>query len=335
MILKRFLLIFICLLLGLPFSVLASSFNVVLVTDICGLRDNGLNDSCWLGIQRAAKELGLKAKVIQSFKQDDYFLNLYGGASDGDIVVAVGFLMSEALLKAASLCPEKLFLLVDGKVDSRNVKSLLFKEEEIGFLAGLLASAVTKSNRVGYVGGVEASRNDKFLIGYRAGVKVYSHLLDKNIDVMEAYVGTFNDPDRGREIGKSLFSQGVDVVFQVAGQSGLGLLDVAKGEEGKLWIIGMDLDKALLSRDNVLTSIVRRVDLATYLAIIRLVKGNHDDKVYYMGLREGVLSIEETPALKKLLSSEVLSLIEGIKGKVLEGKIVVPSSREELINFSF
>lgn len=329
--LKGFLIAFICLLLALPLSALASSFDLVMVTDMCGLGDNGFNDGCWLGIQRAAKELGLKVKAIQSFRQDDYFLNLYNGASEGDIVVAVGFLMSDAVRRAASLCPEKEFLLIDGKVDLANVKSVLFKDEEIGFVAGLLASVVTKSNKVGYVGGVEALRNDKFLIGYKAGVKICSRLLKKSIDVLEAYVGTFNDPDKGKGVGKYLFTQGVDVIFQVAGQSGLGILEAARGE--KFWVIGVDLDRTFLSMGNVLASIVRRVDLATYLAIIRLVKGGVNDKVFYMGLREGVLRIEETPVFRRVLSPEAISLVERVKKELLDRGIGVPSSVEELFDF--
>ncbi|MCS7232591.1 MAG: BMP family ABC transporter substrate-binding protein [Synergistetes bacterium] len=328
----RFLVFFLCFLYISPFSALASSFDIVLVTDICGLGDNGLNDRCWLGIQQAARELGLKAKVVQSFKQDDYFLNLYESASEGNIIVTAGFLMSDPLLKVASLCPGKKFLLIDGEVESANVKSILFKDEEIGFLAGLLASAITKVNKVGYLGGVKASRNDKFLIGYKAGIKIYSKLVGKDVEVLESYVGTFNDPEKGKEAGKFLFGQGVDVIFQVAGKSGLGILEVAKEREKEFFVIGVDLDRGLVNTNSNVLNIVRRVDLATYLAIISLAKVGFNSEVCYMGLREGVFSVEGIPALKRVIPQEILSLIENIKEKLIAGKILVPSTMEELLN---
>ncbi|MBC7331633.1 MAG: BMP family ABC transporter substrate-binding protein [Synergistetes bacterium] len=319
------------LLVGFTSFVEASSPSLVFIADVGGIGDGGINDACWLGVQRAAKEFNLKAKVVQMLNREDCLLSFYQNTQENDLVLGVGFLMEEVFLKASSLYPDRRFILIDGRVEANNILSVLFKDEEVGFLAGLLASAVTKTGRVAYVGGIGEVKSDRYLIGYKAGVKVYSTLSKKDVKVVETYVGTFNSPEKGKGTALSLFDQGIDVIFQVAGQSGLGVLEAAK-EKGKgFFVIGVDLDKSLLSGDNLLANIVRRIDLVAYLAIISLVKEEAMQRVLHVGLREGV--IEAEGAFEGRLSQREIELIDKVKRMVIDGKLVVPSSMEEFASF--
>ncbi len=311
----------------------AESFNVLFVTDVGGLGDGNLNDGCWLGVQRAAKEFNIKAKVIQSFRQEDYLANISDGAKQGDIVMVAGLLMSDVVAKAALMYPKSQFVLIDALIDAPNVKCVLFKEEEGGFWAGLVAAAVTGSGKVGYVVGMKTSQAMRFVFGYEAGVRGYSILKGKDVKVLGAYVGTLNDAGKGKEVSLSLFNQGVDVVFQIAGRSGSGVIEAAKERGGRSFVIGVDLDPELMGSGNVLASISRKVDVAAYLSLKDIFNGGFKGGVSRLGLREGGFDLVETKILRGFLSQEDLDLIERLKGLVIDGVLVVPSSEEELAKF--
>lgn len=331
---REVLYIFVFILLFLTFDAYAQSMRIVLVTDIGGLGDGSFNDSCWFGIQRVVKEFKLEAKVLQSFKQEEYLQNLSKGMGEDALVVTVGLPMADAVAKVAVMHPKGRFVLVDGVVNAPNVKCILFKEEEGSFLAGLIAGAVTKSGKVGYIGGMETPYMVRFISGYKAGVKTYSSISHKDIKILGTYVRTLNDPAKGKEVALSLFDQGVDVVFQVAGRSGYGVVEAAKERKEGAFVIGVDLDEELLSSDRVLTSVLKKVDVAIYLSLKDIICEGFSGGVYQVGLREGCLSFAETEVLKRNLSQEAFDFIDRVRKMVIEGAFIVPNSEEELVKFT-
>lgn len=187
---KRFLAVaLLALLLTFGFS-----FKAIMVTDTGGLGDKSFNDGTWAGVQRAAKELGVEAKVIMSQEQSDYIPNLTKAAEevskekDGGIVFAVGFMMQDALEKVAKQYPSVYFAGIDiefGK-ELPNVINFLFKEQESAFLVGYVAAAMTRTGKVGFIGGIPIPPVERFRYGYEAGIKAYQDLHGKKLRLLKA-----------------------------------------------------------------------------------------------------------------------------------------------------
>ncbi len=330
---KKGWLILLCLVLGFTAVAVSAPIKVVLVTDIGGLGDKAFNDGCWLGVQKAVKDFGVKAKVIQSYEQEDYVPNITNAAEHGDVVMAAGFLMTDAMAKVAPMYPKKYFIIVDTVVKAPNVASFLFKEQEGAFLAGMLAAAVTKKGIVGYVGGMKIPPVIRFAVGYEAGVRTYCAITGKKVKVIGSYTGTFNDAAKGKAAAMSLFGQGADIVFHIAGQTGLGVIEAAKEKGEGYFAIGVDLNQDAIAPGRVLTSVLKRVDVAAYLGIKMVVEGKFKGGIYELGLKENGVGLTDMKYTRKYIPKKVLALIEKAKKAIIEGKLVVPSNEDELKKF--
>src|SRR3954467_9228496 len=238
--------------------------KVGLVTDIGGLNDRSFNHLAYVGLQRAQKELGIQGRVLTSKSAADYVPNLTTLAQQNyDLIIPVGFLMADATTAVAKQVPNEKFSIVDFPAEGlkgkpKNVEGLLFKEQEAGYLAGYLAGLYAKDNNIktiSSVGGQKIPPVDHYIAGYQAGAKA----ADPGIKTLNGYSQDFVDQAKCKEIALNQIAQGSGVVFQVAGQCGLGALDAAK-EKGKQGI-GVDADQAYLG-SNVLTSAIKKVDVA-------------------------------------------------------------------------
>jgi basic membrane protein A len=248
------------------------------VTDIGGINDRSFNALANAGIKRAADELGIEERVLISKQQGDYIPNLTTLAQQQfDLIVPVGFLMADATNTVATKVPNANFAIVDfsaaGLKDKpQNVQGLLFKEQEAGYLAGYLAGLWAKDNDakvVSTVGGQKIPPVDHYIAGFQAGAKkAYP-----GIQTLNGYSQDFVDQAKCKEIALDQISKGSKVVFQVAGGCGLGALDAAKekGVQG----IGVDADQAYLG-EHVLTSALKKVDVAVYNAIKRAQDGTFE-----------------------------------------------------------
>src|SRR3954452_23330048 len=243
--------------------------KVGLVTDIGGLNDRSFNHLAYVGLQRAQKELGIKGRVLTSKSAADYVPNLTTLAQQQyDLIIPVGFLMADATAAVAKQVPNGKFSIVDFpaaalKGKPTNVEGLLFKEQEAGYLAGYLAGLYAKDNNikvVSSVGGQKIPPVDHYIAGYQAGAKA----ADPGIQTLNAYSQDFVAQDKCKEIALNQIAKGSGVVFQVAGQCGLGALDAAK-EKGKQGI-GVDADQGYLG-SYILTSAQKKVDVAVFNAI--------------------------------------------------------------------
>jgi basic membrane protein A len=245
--------------------------RVGLVTDIGGLDDRSFNFLANKGLERAESELGVEGRVVVSRANADYVPNLSSLAQqDYDLVVAVGFLMAEALDVVAKRFPDVNFAIIDFsqqelKSKPKNVRGLLFKEQEAGYLVGYLAGLVTKEEAgsklvIGSVGGQKIPPVDRYIAGYQAGAKKAA----PGITAVNAYSQDFVDQAKCKEAALDQIARGAHVVFQVAGQCGLGVLSAAK--EKNVWGIGVDADQAYLG-PHILTSALKKVDVAVFQTI--------------------------------------------------------------------
>ncbi len=253
-----------------PASAEQGAFSMAIVTDIGGLNDRGFNQLANQGRLRAQRELKIQTRVFISNSPQDYVPNLSAAARGGhDLVIAVGFLMVDAVNTVARSFPNTKFAMVDGAIEGlkdkpTNVRGLLFKEQEAGYLVGYLAGLQVKrrpvggNQKVGAVGGIKIPPVDRFIAGYRAGARK----ANRRVQVLISYSQSFTDTAKCKEAALNQISNGASVIFQVAGGCGLGALSAAK--DRRVFGIGVDADQGYLGQ-HVLTSALKKVDVAVFL----------------------------------------------------------------------
>jgi basic membrane protein A len=245
------------------------AIKVGLVTDIGGLNDRSFNHLAYVGLQRAEQQLGIKGRVLTSKSNADYVPNMTTLAQQNyDLIIPVGFLMADATDAVSKQAPNSKFAMVDVDATSlkgkpTNVEGLLFKEQEAGYLVGYLSGLYAKDNNIkviSSVGGQKIPPVDHYIAGYQAGAKA----ADPGIKTLNGYSQDFVAQDKCKEIALNQIAKGAKIVFQVAGQCGLGALDAAKekGAEG----IGVDADQGYLG-SYILSSAEKKVDVAVFNAI--------------------------------------------------------------------
>ena len=247
------------------------ALKVGLVTDIGGLDDRSFNFLANKGLEQAQDELGVEGRVVISDSNADYVPNLSSLARDDyDIIIGVGFLMAEAIETVANQFPDVNFAIIDfsqAAMESKptNVNGLLFKEQEAGYIVGYLAGLVTAEQAetkqvIGSVGGLKIPPVDRYIAGYQAGAKA----ANPGITTLNGYSQDFVDQAKCKEVALNQIAQGATVVFQVAGQCGLGALNAA--QEKNVFGIGVDADQGYLG-DHMLTSALKKVDVAVFSTV--------------------------------------------------------------------
>jgi basic membrane protein A len=295
--------------------------KVGLVTDIGGLNDRSFNQLANDGLERAKSELGVEGKVLTSKSNADYVPNLSTLAQQKyDLVIGVGFLMSDAMNTVSTKFPDTNFAIIDFpqaglKATPPNVRGLLFKENEAGYLAGYLSGLVTKDKGgdqvISSVGGQKIPPVDGYIAGYQAGAKA----ANPDIKALNDYSQDFVDQAKCKEIALNHIAEGAQIVFQVAGQCGLGALDAAK-EKGVLGI-GVDADQGYLG-DHILTSAQKKVDVSVFETAKAVQDGTYkggEDQIFDLksdGVGLGKLNAE---------GEKFADQIEEIKQKIISGEI--------------
>ncbi|WP_102346883.1 BMP family lipoprotein [Bacillus sp. Marseille-P3661] len=313
--------------------------SVAMVTDIGGIDDKSFNQSAWTGIQNYGKENGLQEgeggyTYLQSQGDADYATNLNKLVrSDYGLIYGVGFMMTDAITEIADQQQDAKFAIIDSVVDKPNVASITFKEHEGSFLVGVVAGLTTKTNKIGFVGGVESPLIEKFESGFKAGVKAVNP--EATVDVQ--YAGAFDKADSGKQIASGLYASGIDIIYHASGQTGNGIFSEAEDLKAKdpnreIWVIGVDMDQALVyGTDVTLTSMVKRVDLAVQDVAERTAEGDFPGgEVIEYGLDVNGVGIAET---QDNLSEDVLNKVEEWKQKIINGEVTVPLSRTEYSEF--
>lgn len=305
-------------------SVLASAktFKVGMVTDVGGLGDQSFNDAAYAGLKMLEKDFGAEITVIESTMMTDYVVNLSSLAEQGfDMVWAIGFLMQDALTEVAELYPDTNFGIIDSVVPAPNVASVTFKEHEGSYLVGLFAAMQSKTNKIGFIGGMDLTLIHKFEMGFIAGVKAYN----PEAEVVIGYTGVFDDPNKGKELALTQFSQGVDVIYHASGACGIGVIKAAEEKGPGYYAIGVDSPQAHLAPENVLTSMLKRVDVGVYSQTKNLIIGNWTPGHVELGLAEKGVGYSEQA--KKMFDQDAIKIVDGYALQIIAGEIEVPFVR--------
>ncbi|MBL8039818.1 MAG: BMP family ABC transporter substrate-binding protein [Chthonomonas sp.] len=299
----------------------AKKLKIGVVFDSGGRGDKSFNDSAWAGIERAQKELGIEAFPIETKNEKDYETNQGALAEKGcDLVIAIGLNQETALKKVAAAFPDQKFAIVDGTVDAKNVRCLKFKEEEGSFLVGYLAGMMTKTNKIGFVGGMKIPLIAKFMYGYMAGAKT----ANKAVEILpEKFTDNWDDSQKGKAAAALLFGQGADIVYHAAGRAGLGVITAAK--ESGHFAIGVDSNQDDIAPGSVLTSMIKRVDEAVFSTISDVKNGAYSpgEKIY--DLKVNGVGLSPLDHTKSVIGDANLAKIEEIKKKIIAGEIKVPA----------
>lgn len=309
----------------------APTAKVGMVTDIGGVNDNSFNQSAWEGLQKLGTDLGLpkeNVNYLQSTGDADYIPNLTQFVKDKwDLTWGIGFLMGDHVKKVASENPDAKLAIIDAEVDAPNVASVLFKEHEGSFLVGVVAASMTKTNKIGFVGGIEIPVIKRFEAGFTAGVKA----VKPDAEVKVVYTGAFDKPDLGKAAASQLYGQGADIVFHAAGSTGDGVFNEAKDRKSKgesVWVIGVDKDQSVtFGKDITLTSMVKKVDEAVYRVSKDVIEGNFKAGITWLGLAEDGVGLPETS--KETVPADVLKVVEEYKEKIVKGEIKVPDTPQK------
>jgi basic membrane protein A len=305
---------------------------VVMVTDEAGLGDQGFNDVAWEGILRAERELGIHKDIVQSRSQSEYVGNLNYAAGRARVVVSVGFLIADAVARVAPAHPDTCFVHIEGDIPGPNVLCFDFKGEQAGFLAGCVAALFTKSGQVGVVAGREIPPVKAYLNGFAAGVATVKATFGKEVTSQVLYAGTFNDPVKGKSLGEALLARGCDVIFKAAGNTGVGVLELAR-ERPDLFIVAEDLDIDARLPGRILASTRKCIDVAVFTALKEIAEGRFQPGHRVLGMKEGGIGLSEMKFTRQLFSEEQLSFLDRVKQALREGRLAVPASGEELQAF--
>jgi basic membrane protein A and related proteins len=303
-------------------AAVAADVKPAIIYDLGGKFDKSFNEGVFNGATKFKKDTGIEFRDLELQNDAQREQDLRKFAKDGFSPILVpGFSWETALKKVAPEFPNTKFAIIDDVVDLPNVQSLLFKAEEGSFLVGVIAATTSKTGKVGFVGGMDIPLISAFGCGYAQGVK---YVNAKN-DVFANMTGTdfhaWNDPVKGGELAKSQMSQGADVVFAAAGATGQGVLKAA-ADAGKFGI-GVDSDQDNLFPGKVLTSMLKRVDVATYETFKSAKDGSWKAGLNVFGVKEGGVGYAEDEWNKAILTADAKKAAEAAKADIISGKIQV------------
>ncbi|QII82778.1 BMP family lipoprotein [Jeotgalibaca arthritidis] len=312
----------------------ANDFTTVMVTDIGGVDDKSFNQSAWEGLQAWGEENGKSEGIdgynhIVSNSDAEFITNLTTAVnSNFDLVFGVGYKLKEAMQEVSQTYPDTKFAIIDDTIEGENTTSVLFADNEAAFLAGVAAAMTTKTNKVGFVGGIEGVVIDRFEAGFVEGVKY----VDEAIEVNVQYVDSFDDAARAKSIASAMYSDGADIIYQAAGNAGNGVFsearDIVEADPTReIYVVGVDRDqqeegKITINgevRDLTLTSTVKGVGVAAHDIANRTMNGDFpSNEVITLGLVDGGVSLTDG-----VLTEDVLTAVREAEQKVISGEITV------------
>lgn len=301
----------------------AFAFKVGLVLDKGGKDDKSFNSAAYLGATKAQSELGIELKYVEATDSNSIeTLHRSFAKKDFDLIIGIGFAQMEAVKKIAGQFPNKKFAIVDGDVKAANVKSLLFEEHEASYLVGVIAALKSKTGKIGFIGGMDIPLIRRFEMGYKAGVEK----INKTQPVISNYIGVtgeaWNNPAKAKELALGQYNSGVEIIFVAAGASGSGVFDAA--EEKKKLAIGVDSNQNWIKPGFILTSMLKRVDVAVYETIKETKEGQFKAGSAQFGLQNKGVDYALDQYNEKLITTDMKQKVEDIKAQIIAKKIEVP-----------
>jgi basic membrane protein A len=302
-------------------SAYAADIKPGLLFDLGGKFDKSFNEASFNGAEKFKTETGIEYVEFEISNDAQREQALRRFAEDGrNPIVMAGFSWASVLEKVATEFPETQFAIIDMVVDKPNVRSVVYKEHEGSYVVGVLAALASQSKKVGFIGGMDIPLIRKFGCGYVGGAKAAGAT-----DVIQNMTGdtpaAWNDPTKGGEIAKSQIDQGADVIYAAAGGTGVGVLQAA-ADAGKLGI-GVDSNQNGLQPGKVLTSMVKRVDVAVYNAFMDAKNDKFTGGINNLGLKEGGVDYAMDDNNKDLVTPEMKAAAEKAKADIIAGTVQV------------
>jgi basic membrane protein A len=303
-------------------SAYAQDIKPALVYGTGGKFDKSFNEAAYNGAEKFKKDTGIDYRDFEPTSDSQGEQAIRNFASRGfNPVVATSYAWISAFEKVAPEFPGTTFVLVDGEVEGPNIRSVSFKEEQGSYLVGLMAGVASKSGKIGFVGGMDIPLIRKFECGYTQGARS----VNPDIQVFGNMVGTtgaaWADPVRGGELAKNQIDQGADVIYAAAGATGLGVLQAAA--DNKKLSIGVDSNQNFVHPGSVLTSMVKRVDIAVYNAYADVKNGTFVAGHQTLGIEDDAVGVAIDEYNKDLVTPEMLAAVEKAKTGIIDGSIKV------------
>src|SRR5436190_1946293 len=300
-----------------------AEFKVALVLDRGGKDDKSFNTSAYEGATLAKNNLGVFLKYVEATDDNAFEPSLQSFAKrDFDLIIGIGFAQKEAIKKVAAQFPKKHFAIVDAEVNAPNVRSLMFQEHEGAYLVGAIAAMTSKTGKIGFVGGMDIPLIRRFEMGYEAGAKK----VNPQVNVLANFVGVtseaWNNPPKGKELAVSQYDAGADIIFAAAGASGLGVFDAA--EDKKKFAIGVDANQDWTKPGLILTSMLKRVDLAVFSTIEEAKSGKFAGGVKRFGVENKGIDYAVDQYNASILAPSVRNRADELKADIIAGRITVP-----------
>ena len=311
--------------------------RVGIVFDIGGKNDRSFNAAAWEGVQRAEKDLDIVLRDVEPGNPTSIEPAMRAFAEKNfDLIIGIGFAQGPIMQKVARDYPDIKFAIVDGvifeedgKTPRKNVASLVFREHEGSYLVGMIAASKSKTNTLGFVGGMDIPLIHKFATGYEEGARS----VNPDVKVIQNYVGVtdhaWNNPGKGKELALAQIEKGADIIFTAAGNSGLGAFDAVeqagKDDEGnaKKYVIGVDSNQNGVKPGFVLTSMVKRVDNAVYDVVKEVLNNKFNGGFHVFGLDKDGVAYAMDEFNKSLISTDVIEKVEEAKRRIVAGEIKV------------
>jgi len=301
----------------------AADFKPAVIYDMGGKFDKSFNEGVWNGVEKFTKETGVEVMEFEVTNETQREQAMRRMAERGaTIVLGVGFAQADAIAKVAADYPKKQFSIIDvGWLDAPNLRQYVFKEHEGSYLVGVAAALASKTDKVGFVGGMDIPLISKFACGYVGGVKSVSSSAAVYQNMTGTTPSAWNDPAKGAELTRSQIDRGADVVYHAAGGTGVGVIQAA-ADAGKL-AIGVDKNQNGVAPGSVLTSMLKRVDVAAYETFKDASNGSFSSGVKVLGLAEGGVdwALDENNA--SLITADIKAAVEQARSDIVSGKIIV------------
>jgi basic membrane protein A len=297
------------------------SIVATMVTDTAGIGDESFNDMAKAGGDRAAEELGIEFNVLESQTAADYVRNLTDAAETGDLTVAVGFLLADAVTEVAAQYPDHKFAIIDTVVEADNVESFVFREQEGAFLAGAIAAAMSQTGQIGFVGGIRLPPVMRYEVGYVAGARS----VNPDIEIAVAYADDFEDPNLGKELSLAQYNNGADIVHAAAGRTGIGAFDAATEKGEGFWVIAADQDQSELGPEHQLAAVIKGIDTAVYDSIQDVQNDTFEAGAHNLGIADDGVNLG---AIHESVPQDVVDMINAYSAAIADGTIVPPVDDE-------
>lgn len=307
----------------------ATTVKIGMVTDVGGVNDQSFNQGAWEGLQDlASKNTNFEVKYLESKTDADYASNIQTFLDEEyDLIICVGYMLAGATREAAEANPDQKFAIVDDNTnaDLDNVACLMFSQEQASYLVGIVAGMMTETNNVGYVQGMVSDNMNLFGIGYIAGVKA----ANPDATIQQYNANSFADAAIGSTAAVDMITKGADVIYHAAGGTGGGVISAC--QENGIYAIGVDSDQSHIAPETVITSAMKRVDVACQDICLAVLNKEFTGGVHQYDLSNNGVGIAPT---QDLLTEEVIAAVNDAMTKIGSGEIVVPTTVADCPDFT-